>query len=326
MLNLILISLAAFIVIILIYILHLFSGMFPQSNTKKNKPKLASKLWASLVDDNVKLSFALLFFAILIFLTITFFSSNNTNDFINGIHVEFFGILFDVAVLVLLFNWINSHGERKRRIEKYKNEIDDFRNWKADEAKFRIRGSIKRLNKEGYSKVDMTYVDISGTPNEGMQLLDFSNVNLDDSNFLVSDMSYLNLSNSYFNNITAFNTKFIGSGLLRSEFIGSHLQDVDFTKAFLHGVDFRNAVLPGAIFRGADIKYANFDGAIVSEDFEQRMGNWNFNGKNSFEDYEIVKIPVRTSVFTYRLKLKDSVQTPNSRIPFHTISKSLSTV
>ena len=40
-------------------------------------------------------------------------------------------------------------GEKRRNIKRWQEEIDDFRGWNSEEAKFRIVGNIKRLNRNG---------------------------------------------------------------------------------------------------------------------------------------------------------------------------------
>lgn len=62
--------------------------------------------------------------------------------------------------------------------KRYKEEIEDFRNWKSAEASYRIIGNIKRLNRIGVSDINLSgcylrEMDLSG--------LDLRNANLTDT-------------------------------------------------------------------------------------------------------------------------------------------------
>lgn len=268
--------------------------------------------WDDLTADVVKLSFAAFIITALFLAGVSMFSTESWEDFINGIHVELFGVLFDTLVLVLLYNWVSSLGERKREIKKNEEEIDDFRHWKSDEAKFRIIGNIKRLNRLKVTKLDLSFVDLSNPRIEKSQLI-FSQINLTGSTFLRSNLSGLNMSNSEFNEIVDHNSEFVKSGLLNAKFRGCHLQGTNFSGAFLHNADFTDSVFTSntnfadanirfATFSNVTVDSANFEGAEVNGDFFDRMKEWNINGKNVFLDYTIFKHMVGSGVFMYRLK------------------------
>lgn len=80
--------------------------------------------------------------------------------------VEAHGLVFDILFFGLLLAVyevvINQRREKKlkeleeeRKIERYFEEIDDYRYWKESEASYRIRGILKRLNKLGIDKFDL---------------------------------------------------------------------------------------------------------------------------------------------------------------------------
>lgn len=308
-----------FVSIVCISVLSIFYAILPKNEKSKMNSKWLNKLWDELTTNNVKLSVVMLLIAILVFCLISFFSTNSLEEFIQGIHVELFGILFDVVVLVLLFNWINSHGEKKQRINRYQEEIEDFRHWNSEEGKFRIRGNIKRLNKEGVSKIDLTFVNISNGNIQNSQQLDFSGIKLDESRLLQSNLTNLRMPNSSFNGITDHYSKFIETGLLYAKFQNCHLQGTDFTKAFLHGADFSGSVLTAntnfsnanishAKFNNVKIDSAEFHGAEVTKDFFDKVKNWKINGKNVFNDYELQSVPMGNNKFKYRLIKKNSME------------------
>lgn len=68
---------------------------------------------------------------------------------------EAHGVLFDILILGILMLWLNSLGEKRLEQKKYHEEIDDFRKLESVEAKQRILGNIRRLNKHGITKIDL---------------------------------------------------------------------------------------------------------------------------------------------------------------------------
>lgn len=71
--------------------------------------------------------------------------------------VESHGVLFDLLVFGILLSIYEGLRNKKDKIERLKEEIDDFRAWDEKEATFRIVGSIKRLNSFGISNVNLKY-------------------------------------------------------------------------------------------------------------------------------------------------------------------------
>jgi uncharacterized protein YjbI with pentapeptide repeats len=280
---------------------------------KINKSKLSdfiSFCWESLKTDTIILSIFCLLIALAGFFGSFLFTKFSNNDFWNGINIELFGIVFDVLILVLLFNWINQKGERKRRISSLHNEIDDFRHWKSEQAKFLIRGRIKRLNTEGVSAINLKYIDISNPLNE---LFQFSKINLNGSGFLQSNLSNLNMSESYLEKITDHYSDFSNSNFYKCNFKNSHFQGTNFKNSYFFSANFDNTVITSSCdfsksdirnisFSNAKIESAKFDNAIVNENFMEQVIEWNLNGRNIFENYEVVKKPERNKKFSFYLK------------------------
>jgi hypothetical protein len=61
-------------------------------------------------------------------------------EFWLNVKVEAHGMLFDILVIGVLILWLNQLGEKRREIQRYIDEIDDFRGWESEEAAHRIRG------------------------------------------------------------------------------------------------------------------------------------------------------------------------------------------
>jgi len=58
---------------------------------------------------------------------------------------EAHGTLLDLLLFGCLLLWFDQKAERKRRIEKYTNAINDLLGWKNEMATYRIVGNVRRL-------------------------------------------------------------------------------------------------------------------------------------------------------------------------------------
>jgi len=169
-----------------------------------------------------------IFFAIIIFI-ITYFTINfEWKDVL----VEGYGFLLDMLVFGIFILWLNKKKERSLLIKSYENEIDDFRNWESDEAKHRIAGCIKRLNREGVTRIDCSFCFLKG-------------VNLSKAELQVSDFSGANLE-------------------------GAILENVNFEEAIFFGTNLKGANLNNVNFKGAGINYTCLEGATIEgTDFKE---------------------------------------------------------
>ena len=131
------------------------------------------KKWENIVDHPVKpFLLLLLILTPLIVLVSIFKKTIGLTGFGENILVESFGMLFDLLIIGAIISYIHSRGESRREIRRYKEEIDDFKNWKSDEAKIRIVGNIKRLSEYGvtalnFNNYDLVRANLSGTNLEG---------------------------------------------------------------------------------------------------------------------------------------------------------------
>lgn len=287
--------------------------------SKENMKQTIHKCINRIKNDTVSLSIVLLVVAIAGFMVMIFVKRIDPSNFIEGVQIELFGIIFDIALLVLFFNWVNKKGEKNRRIESYLNEIEDFRTWHSEEAKYRIIGNIKRLNREGHTKISLRDCWFSGSNIPGGET-DLRNIDLTGSSLLQAEFEYCNLFDAKFNGAICHGTKFSYSGANKIKFISAHLQGVKFTEAELMNADFSHATITGSTdFSQADLRSvkftdttfgsAQFHMAIVSESFVEDLKNWKINGTRIFDDYLFVKAPIegRAGMYRYYLFEKDGL-------------------
>lgn len=157
-------------------------------------------------------------------------------DVWENILVEAHGMLLDILVFGILILWLNRKVEIRLENKRYIDEIDDFRGWNSDEAAYRIRGSIKRLNKNGITAIDLFDCNLSGI-----------------------DLTYFDLTGA-----RLMRAKLINATLINTKFNRAALSDADLTMANLMGAELRKAKALGANFDGANIEGANLTEADLS--------------------------------------------------------------
>jgi hypothetical protein len=68
-------------------------------------------------------------------------------EFLTNVLAEAHGTLLDLLLFGCLLLWFDQKAERKRRIEKYTNAINDLLGWDAEMATYRIVGNVRRLTR-----------------------------------------------------------------------------------------------------------------------------------------------------------------------------------
>ncbi len=272
--------------------------------------KTKKSIWYKISNNSISISIFIVFLILLLFIGFLCLSNQTWNTFIDGITTEIFGILADSILLLLVFNIITATSVKRRKINTLLDNIEDLRGLNSEESKFMIRGAIKRLNQLNHSKIDFYEIDIS-TNLKTRTKINFSNINLIESNGLHAKFDYLNMSDSKFDFIKMHYTTFIETALINGTFNHSYLSGVDFSNSVLIGADFSNAtIISNTKFINADLKHikfnnayikdTNFEDAIVNSDFLDI--NWKLQSEpNIFNEYKIVSHRVYNST-VYILK------------------------
>lgn len=158
-------------------------------------------------------------------------------SFTENLLAEAHGVLIDILMLGVIIVWFQQKGNNKLLARRYQDEIDDFRNWKAEEAARRIRGNIKRMNEIGISAIDLN--------NCYLRNMDMRRYNLDGANMWRSDMSFCDLRNASMAN--------------------SYMEDTNLYSSVLSNANFKNAVLWKADLKNADLRNTIFINAVMQE-------------------------------------------------------------
>jgi len=191
-------------------------------------------------------------------------------DFIEGILIEAHGMLLDILVIGILILWLNEKREESFRNERYQDEIDDFRGWQSEEAMYRIRGNIKRLNANGVTNINLYNCYMKNVKLAGVNLSEASLQGSDVGNgyFVGAILKRARFEGAYMGDVNLRGANLRGANLERARCQRANLRGVDFRDASLVRAQFWEADLHGANCRGADLRDANFrDANLRSVDF-----------------------------------------------------------
>lgn len=123
----------------------------------------------------------------LYFFYIAGLSDEARNDYVNNVYVELAGAIFDIFVFGILIYLVQLFYKKREKIDRYIEELDDYRYWNEKEAGYRIIGILKRLHKLGVENVDLTgchFVEIDIVQDDGSTFgFDFLVSNLTNTRF-----------------------------------------------------------------------------------------------------------------------------------------------
>lgn len=167
----------------------------------------------------------------------------NEPEFLLNIFAEAHGVLLDLLLFGCLLVWFDQKAERKRRIEKYTNAITDLLGWDADMAKYRIVGSIRRLNREETAPETLKDAYLSGA--------DLQDADLSEASLHRSDLSDANLENADLSDTYLGTADLSGADLRKADLSGSHFGV--FAGMTVSG-ETEETILSGANLRGANLQ------------------------------------------------------------------------
>ncbi|WP_052323352.1 pentapeptide repeat-containing protein [Flexithrix dorotheae] len=192
--------------------------------------------------------------------------------------IEAHGLIFDVFVFGVLLAYLNKFLEKRQKVERYKEEIDDFRGWDEKEAKYRIVGLIKRLNKIGNSRVNLSncflaHADLHGVnlnkanlKNADLQDADLSNADFTGADFGGANLKGANLTNSVLRGVNLANADLSESNLTNASLWRANLMNADLHGAELYKTNLMETDLTNVNFEGVDVSKANMDRAKVDSE------------------------------------------------------------
>jgi hypothetical protein len=191
-------------------------------------------------------------------LTITKVDSAYDKEFIREIFVEAHGMLFDILVIgtfiFALHSLVEKKREKNRNIQRWKEEIDDYREWESDEAAHRVAGIIKRLNKQNVTRIDLSVCFLRKA---NLRETNLEGTNLWIANLEGAFLQLANLKGAYLNGTNLQGARMEGSNLEGAKLEGANLQVANLITTNLQGVWMEGSNLEGANLEGANLQAAN---------------------------------------------------------------------
>ena len=193
--------------------------------------------------------------AVVLGLSMPYYLTNFEEIYIQVL-AEAHGMIFDLAIIGILILWLNKNGEERLRIKTYKDEIDDFRLWKSEEAAFRTVGNIKRLNQHKIYNINLVNCYLTRT---NLNYINLTNSNLNSADISSSTLLECNLTNTRLNQ-----TNFENSTLNQADLSGAYASGAIFRDAFLIKTCFDKSYLIMADLKGAFLMEASLNGAYMT--------------------------------------------------------------
>lgn len=182
--------------------------------------------------------------------------------------VEAHGMLFDIllfGIILAIYDRITRH---KEDVQRYQEEIEDFRGWEGKEAMYRIVGNIRRLNRLGVTKValvdanlaaaNLLDVDLSTSTlsRSNLQGARLTRANLDGIEAEKANMEGIYASSASFKGANMKEANLQGAELIQADFTGTDLRKANLLASRMMEADLRGALIEGVDFRGCDLKNA----------------------------------------------------------------------
>lgn len=187
----------------------------------------------------------------------------------NDYRVEFVGLIFDIVFILVIFSLFQFRAVRRQDIARQSEVIEDYKRWDSEEARFRIAGAIRRLNRMGVTKLDLTGIRLSNFVFGHHGIRDISGTIFYDGSwgelFRKNDVQLQNVS---FDGVRCRSVSFSPFNPLRG-LVGNAFE---FAKLF--DCSFIRADLTNASFNGAHLKWSEPPPQSLYEEYgEDDYGN-----------------------------------------------------
>lgn len=139
---------------------------------------------------------SLLVFSIFSIIIVVFslFKYGYNEKFFENIVIEAHGMLFDILIIGIFIFALHKIGEKRLKreldVKRYQEEIRDFSYWDEKEAIFRIVGNIRRLNRLGITRIDLSdcYLEKANLSYFNLERSDLSRSNLCNADLIEANL------------------------------------------------------------------------------------------------------------------------------------------
>ncbi len=235
------------------------------------KAKKIKKTWLK-IPETVRIALVVFSFAFPSWIILAILIRKYLSIFGEGLLIEFFGMVLDILVIGIIILWWNENREKKRHIQRWQDEIDDFRGWESEEAMFRIVGNIKRLNKKGINKINLNrcYLKKAQLHKNQLQESNLEYIKLQNAILSSVNLKGAYLKSAYLTNAILIDNNFEEAFLKKSNFEGATSTQCNFNNAIFRSAHFTNFRCVLTSFKKADFLWAYLKNAsFFSADFKE---------------------------------------------------------
>ena len=184
-------------------------------------------------------------------------------DFYINILVEAHGMLLDAFLLGVLVVFFISKAEKRHEISQLHSEIGYIRLLKTDEAKFKIKALIEKLNHSKCYDLDLHQCTLQKIDLLGIKII---NGKIHAASFVESNITNSNFSKSrgektYFIKSKMTNVQFVNTSFYRSLFIEADARNCNFKNSMLRKCKYEGANVSNCDFRNCDLSESTFENA-----------------------------------------------------------------
>ena len=245
-------------------------------------------------------------------------------DGLGDVLVEAHGLIFDLFIFGIVLTAYEVIRSKQDKVERYKEELDDYREWKEDEAGYRVAGIIRRLESEGVEDINFDKLNLSKCSKEivekavktGARIISLQEAKLYGANLQEANLLGANLQEAGLYRANLQEAKLGSANLLGANLLGANLQEADLGSANLQEADLGGANLQEAKLYQANLQEANLRGAKVShKNWIEGLKDWDVKGWKEIEsEYYVDKAPEKDlNNFTYyRIKGKPKGEINNT--------------
>jgi uncharacterized protein YjbI with pentapeptide repeats len=242
-----------------------------QIHRLKNLP---SRIWrwagAQFYNSSVPFSSLMLTACVIVSMFVYYLNPAFRKDFVSGVFIEFNGMIFDILLFGIITGLFLNFTEDRRELHRQQEIIDDYKKWDSDEAKLRIAGAIRRINRLGRENIDFGGLELSNFSFRNHDIRDLSgSVFYDGTWGEMGSRDRVRLTSVAFDGVDCSNVVF-------SKFHPLIGLSVSWAFASLEDCTFTQSILSGAVFNGAHLTWA--------ETPPQELGEWidHSDGGHSF--------------------------------------------
>lgn len=212
-----------------------------------------------------------------------------------GIYVEAIGATMDIVVFGIVIAAFDLVRRRRLEISQQIELIDDFKKWDSDEARHRIAGAIRRLNRLGRTAIDFRGIEISNFSFAGNDIKSIAGSTFYDGTWGTRGRAdNVKLDKVDFGSVDCRNVTFSAFNPLSPA-----IEAVVF--ASLKNCTFTDANLSGACFRGASLMWSDEPPEDIVELVEMEDGQIASYQKyyGPFDGADLTGASFREVVFQY---------------------------